>query len=89
MKTSVTLESIVKGFANKHRISILTLLNKDPYLDVDSISVRLSVGYKTTAVHLQRMYDAGLVEKEDEGSFVLHSLTARGRQILNFLKKVN
>ena len=78
----------MKGVASKHRVAILNLLARTPHLDVDTIAGRLSLGYKTTAVHLSKLAYADIIEKEDAGYYVLHSLTPRGKQIHAFLKRL-
>lgn len=79
------LEDVVKGFANKRRITILRLLARQPNLDVELISERLKISYTSTAAHLQKMHDAGLIDKEEDGYFVIHRLTARGKKVYLFL----
>ena len=88
MKTATTLERITKGIASKHRLSILSLLVRQKNLDVDVISQRLSLGYKTTAEHLRKMFIAGLITKEYEGNYVLHSLTPLGKKVAVFLQRL-
>ena len=87
MKTK-RLEKITKGFANERRIAILQLLTRHRDLDVAEIADRLKYGYTSTAMHLQKMYDAGLISKEEDGYFVLHRLTSRGRKIAAFLQRL-
>lgn len=88
MKSAQKLEHVMKGVASKHRIAILMLLARQKDLDVDLVSQRLSLGYKTTSEHLRKMFLAGLIRKEHEGSFVLHSLTPLGKKIVVFLQRV-
>lgn len=80
------IEKIVKGFANHRRIQILELLDKTSNLSVDEISQNLNVGFFTISDHIRKLADAGLVEKNYKGRFVLHSLTKRGKYILSFCK---
>ena len=83
------LEDIVKGFANERRIMILRLLARQPNLDVEFISEKLKIGYTSTAGHLQKMYHSGLIEKEEDGYFVVHRLTARGKKVYLFLCRLD
>lgn len=88
MKNSKKLERIMKGAASAHRINILSLLARQKDLDVDIISQRLSLGYKTTAEHLRKLHFAGLITKEHDGSYVLHSLTPLGKKVVAFLQRM-
>ena len=83
------IEEIIKGFANKHRIAILHILARYPDLDVEHISEKLKVSYTSTAAHLQKMHSAGIIAKEEDGYFVLHKLTPRGKQVFSFLRRLN
>ncbi|MDP2649970.1 MAG: ArsR family transcriptional regulator [bacterium] len=88
MKNFETLERITKGFASKRRVAMLTLLEKQHNLDTEVIAERVDLGYKTTAEHLRKMHLAGLITKKEDGYFVLHKLTPRGRQVLSFLRRL-
>ena len=80
------IEKIVKGFANHRRIQTLELLEKIPDLSVDEISQNLNVGFFTISDHVRKLADAGLVEKNHKGRFVINSITKRGKYILSFCK---
>ncbi|MBL4644735.1 MAG: winged helix-turn-helix transcriptional regulator [Candidatus Pacebacteria bacterium] len=88
MKKIHTLEVIIKGFANERRISVLLLLHRYPNSSIGEIADALKIGYKSVSQHVDKMYRAGLVSKEGDGYFVLHTLTIRGKQILYFLRKL-
>jgi len=88
MQKILKLEQITKGFANKRRIEIMQLLYKQPSLDVEVISESIQLGYKAVSEHLRKMYIAELIEKEYEGYYVLHKLTARGKLVYSFLRKL-
>ncbi len=88
MRSVHKIEIVAKGVANRHRVTILFLLAKNDELDLAMISERLEVGYKTTSEHLRKMYLAGLISKEYEGNYVLHSLTSRGKKLSMFLSKL-
>jgi len=89
MKNLEKIELVAKGIANKRRIAILFLLVREPKLDLELIAGRLNFGYKSTAEHLRKMHLAGLIEKEYEGSYVLHATTNRGKKIAAFLLKLS
>ncbi|PCH91937.1 hypothetical protein COB18_02435 [Candidatus Kaiserbacteria bacterium] len=88
MKRAETLEIITKGFANKRRIAILILLGKQPDMDVELLSEKLDLGYKSVSEHLRKMYMADLITKEYDGYFVIHRLTPLGKKTLSFLSKL-
>ena len=80
------IEKIVKGFANHRRIQVLELLEKTSNLSVDDISQNLYVDFFTISDHIRKLADAGLVDKQYKGRFVIHNLTKRGKSILSFCK---
>jgi len=82
----VPIEKIVKAFANKKRIDILYLLNKHPDSSVDTISASLDFDYKTTSAHTSKLAIAGLIKKKHIGHTVVHKLTTRGKQVLEFFR---
>lgn len=90
-KDSKDLEIIIKGIANHRRIQILYLLggkNKLPTndgLSVNDIAETLRIGFRSASQHLDKMYRGGLVAKTPKGPAVIHSLTGRGVDTLNFL----
>lgn len=88
MRSVRKLEVITKGVASRHRIAILFLLAKNSNSDLEMISERLEVSYKTTSEHLRKMHLAGLISKEYEGNYVLHSLTSRGKKLSIFFSKL-
>lgn len=88
MRSVYKIEMVAKGVANRHRVTILFLLAKNGELDLEMISERLEVGYKTTSEHLRKMHLAGLISKEYEGNYVLHSLTSRGKKLSIFFSKL-
>lgn len=88
MRNIEKIELIVKGFASKRRIAILNLLRKQPALDVETISERLDLGYKAVSEHLRKLHIAELIEKEADGYYILHTLTPRGKQVVNFLARL-
>ncbi len=87
-KEPLAQADVFRGLAHEHRVELLKLLGKKPYLTLDEIADTLDVNYKTIAGHLKRMELSGLVHKQQEGSSVEHSLTARGTKIFRFLKEI-
>lgn len=88
MNDSKKLERIFKGVANKNRIEILNLLNKEPELSVIGIAERLKMDIKNTAQHVAKLELAGLIMKRHDGNFVRMALTNRGKSILEFYRIV-
>ncbi len=86
MHTNTELETIVKGFANHRRLDILDLLEGESELSLQEISQRLDINFKTASEHLRRLMLAGLIVKTNDANFVLHTITPRGRKVLEFLK---
>ena len=80
------LERLVKGFANHRRIQLLEHLESNPELSVAELAGSLKVHFKTISAHIQRLTQAGLVLKRNEGNEVRHKLTRRGQSILKFLR---
>ena len=88
VKSFEKLETVTKGFANKRRVAILSLLDRTPNADLDTIAANIDLGYKAVSEHLRKMYVAELITKETYGNYVLHSLTPRGKQTLSFLRRL-
>ena len=82
------LEYTIKGFANRKRLEIIDLLNKQPELSVDEIAEKLRLGYMNTSDHLRKMAIAGLVLKRSDGPHIRHKLTDRALNVLAFCKKL-
>ena len=82
----VSIEKIIRAFANLKRLDILELLKGSPDLSVADISERLRVDYKLTSSHISKLSIAGLVSKKHRGPAVLHKLTKRGDVILMFVR---
>ena len=80
------IEKTVKAFANHRRIQILELLEKNPNLSVDQISQNLNVSFFTISDHVRKLSDAGLLEKNNKGRFVINSINKKGKYILSFCK---
>ncbi|MBI4101269.1 winged helix-turn-helix transcriptional regulator [Candidatus Microgenomates bacterium] len=80
------LERIVKGFANHHRIRILSLLEQEPDLSLLAISDRLSTSFKTIGEHTRKLAISGLIVKRYKGAAVEHAISDRGKQVLKFCR---
>lgn len=82
------LERIVKGFANHRRIQTMDLLEINPELSLQDISIKLKINNKTASEHVRRLAISGLVLKRSRGNNVLHKLSPHGLAILKFLRKL-
>ncbi len=82
------MEKTVKGFSNHRRIQMLELLDSNPDLSLMEISERLKINYKTASEHVRRITLAGLINKRNRSSEVLHTLSPLGSSILKFLRKL-
>ena len=80
------LERIVKGFSNHRRIQVLSILDGEPQLSLDEITDRTHINYKTASEHVRRLALSGLVYKRSDSHSVRHVLSARGKQVLKFLR---
>jgi len=80
------LEKTVRGFANHNRIQILELLYRRPNLSLIEISGILKLNFKTAGSHMNRLVNSNIVEKENDGMYVRHKLTSKGKSILLFLR---
>lgn len=87
-RTFQQIAHITKGFANHRRIEVMFLLAGSPNLTVWEIANILSVNYKTISVHISRLMLSGLVTKKYRGQEVIHKLTNRGKQALQYIRKI-
>lgn len=81
-------ELFSKAMANKKRIKILILIDKNPKLNVEEISKILRMHYQTGASHSQRLEKVGFIYKRYKGSNVQHIITKRGKFCLTFSEKI-
>ncbi len=86
MLSSLKLEEIIKGAANRHRIDILKTLDDHPYSTLEEVANRLNLNYKTTSAHIKSLENAGMVRKQHHYINTRHSLTQLGKTILKFLR---
>ncbi|MEK7186374.1 MAG: ArsR family transcriptional regulator [Patescibacteria group bacterium] len=83
-----SLERTVKGFANHRRIQIMELLEREPELSLADISTKLKVNIKTASEHIIKLAISGLVLKRNKANNVLHKVSPKGLDILEFLRKL-
>ena len=82
----VPVEKFVKAFANKYRIEIIKILNKNPEISVTDLADKLHLNLKTASFHISKLNQVGIIVKKYQGNVVLHKLTTRGKSILKFLR---
>jgi predicted transcriptional regulator len=80
------LERIVRGFSNHRRIEMLNLLETRGPLDLSGICKALGINLKTCFEHARRLALAGLVYKNPKGQSVIHTISPRGKSVLQFLQ---
>jgi predicted transcriptional regulator len=80
------IERVVKGFANHRRLQVLFILDEEPELSVDDLSIRTKSNYKNIADHVAKLAVAGLIMKRSVGHSVRHKLTPLGKSILEFCR---
>jgi len=66
----------------------MELLESNPELSLQNVSVKLKVNIKTVSEHIRRLAIPGLVYKRNRGNNVLHKLSPLGLSILKFLRKL-
>lgn len=86
-KTSKQLERHFKGVANHRRISILTLVFKDPGITLEQIAESLDCNLKTISEHTRRLAQAGLLNKSYRGRKVEHSVSPYGAKFCLFIQQ--
>jgi len=80
------MEKIFKGISNHKRLDILFLINNEEGITVDSIANRLNFDFKNTSAHLQKLVNAGLINKKYVGKQVSHKLSPYGKKFIRFIK---
>lgn len=81
-KTPKQLERYFKGVANHHRIAILILLKEHKGMTLIEISETLKCNFKTISEHTRRLLQAGLIQKEYQSNYVIHTLSPYGEKIV-------
>ncbi len=82
------LNRILKALANKRRLQILRYLKRGRS-SVTDIAAEIKLSFKATSRHLSILAHANIVEKEQEGLVVWHSLASKKHPLLiEILKRV-
>lgn len=81
-----TLERVFKGVANRKRIAILEIIDKNPDYNLDEIAKSLKTNYQTTAEHVRRIRAAGLINDHYKGRSKSYELSPFGKKILKIIQ---
>ena len=68
------LERDFKALANRRRLAILRLLKREMRVAVGEIAGEIKLSFKATSKHLNILYVAGLVDKEQQSLNVQYFL---------------
>ena len=82
------VEMYFKAAANKKRVKMLSLIQKEPGITVSKITEALGIHYQTAASHLQKLWRTGLIDKKYRDTDVMHTITKRGKMFLAFSKRL-
>ncbi len=66
----------------------MELLEREPELSLADISTKLKVNIKTASEHIIKLAISGLVLKRNKANNVLHKVSPKGLDILEFLRKL-
>jgi len=86
MKTAKQMERNFKGVANHRRIAILLLVKRSNGISLEGISESLNCNIKTISEHTRRLVQAGLLNKNNLGREVSHTLSPYGKYFVDFIE---
>ncbi len=83
---AVTTARVFKALADPHRVRILNLLaNSRDAVCVCDITDRIDLAQPTTSFHLKKLTSAGLLERQQQGTWAYYSIN---HEVLNHLRSV-
>ncbi|HEY4517215.1 MAG TPA: metalloregulator ArsR/SmtB family transcription factor [Candidatus Paceibacterota bacterium] len=82
------LERNLKALANGRRLAILRILSRKKKASVSAIAEAIKLSFKSTSRHLGVLTGAGILEKEQIGLEVMHSLSERRHPIVSEVLKI-
>lgn len=82
-----TLERVLKLVAEKSRLKLLCLLNKNTQC-VCELMEQTKLSQSLISHHLKDLKEAGLLINQKKGLKVYYRLTAQGKKIINLLFKI-
>jgi DNA-binding transcriptional ArsR family regulator len=68
------LEKVLKAFANKRRIAIISILKNQKEASVSDIAEKIKLSFKSTSKHLGILSSIDIVEKEQRSSQVFYKI---------------
>jgi len=80
------MERHFKGAANYRRLEILLLVAKNKGITLEGIVEGLGGNVKTISEHTRRLVQAGLINKNNQGRMVVHSLSPYGKLFRKFIE---
>jgi len=86
IRSAKQIERYFKGVANYRRIEILLLIERSSGICLEKIADVLKYEIKNTFQHVQKLSNAGLVNKKHNGKMVDHTLSPYGKRFVNFIK---
>jgi ArsR family transcriptional regulator, arsenate/arsenite/antimonite-responsive transcriptional repressor len=70
-----TLATVFKALSDPHRVRIVNLLaNSDEPVCVCEFQPKLGLSQGTVSFHLKKLFDAGLLQREQRGTWAYYSL---------------
>lgn len=82
------LERNLKALANKRRLAILKYLKRTGKSSVGDIAGEIGLSFKATSRHLGVLTNAGILEKEQEGLTMWHSISPHKHSIVTNVTKL-
>jgi DNA-binding transcriptional ArsR family regulator len=82
------LERNLKALANARRLAIVRLLSRKKHASVSTIAEAIKLSFKSTSRHLSVLTNAGILEKEQIGLEVMHSLSKHRHSIASEILKL-
>lgn len=76
-------ERLLKAVANRRRLAILKYLTRTKQASVSDIAQNIKLSFRATSQHLNILTNVGIIEKEQEGLIVWHSLHAPEHPIIS------
>ncbi|MGC8934623.1 MAG: ArsR/SmtB family transcription factor [Thermoproteota archaeon] len=82
------LERIVDALASKTRLAILAILLNYGEACTCDLTSALNVAQPTVTIHLQKLYDAGLIEKRESWRYTYYSISKKYAPLIKTILKL-
>ena len=79
---------ILKALANNKRMEILNILSQEKGLNVAEIAETIKLHFKSASKHLQKLVEAGLIERLQNGFRAEHNLKDNVNELLRVINKL-